>query len=87
MTYSSTKFEVNTFNALGGNNLSQNANISFPCVPNATYLKTYAAIFYAHLSRSANGDSCLGPVFRPLTDSDQHSFLIFLCHIGAPTFY
>ena len=23
---------------------------------------------------SANGESCLGPVFRPLTDSDQHSF-------------
>ena len=23
---------------------------------------------------SANVDSCLGPVFRPLTDSDQHSF-------------
>ena len=25
-------------------------------------------------SASANGESCLGPVFRPLTDSDQHSF-------------
>ena len=23
---------------------------------------------------SANGESWLGPVFRPLTDSDQHSF-------------
>ena len=23
---------------------------------------------------SANGESCLGPVFRPLTDSDQQSF-------------
>ena len=23
---------------------------------------------------SANGGSCLGPVFRPLTDSNQHSF-------------
>ena len=23
---------------------------------------------------SANGESCLGPVFRPLTDSDQHSY-------------
>ena len=37
-------------------------------------LKTYAAISNAHLSASANGESCLGPVFRPLTDSDQHSF-------------
>ena len=35
---------------------------------------------------SGNGLSCLGPVFRPLTDSDQHSFPIFLCHIGVPTF-
>ena len=25
-------------------------------------------------SASANGESCLDPVFRPLTDSDQHSF-------------
>ena len=40
-----------------------------------TPLKTYAAISNAHLSApSANGESCLGPVFRPLTDSDQHSF-------------
>ena len=23
---------------------------------------------------SASGETCLGPVFRPLTDSDQHSF-------------
>ena len=23
---------------------------------------------------SANGESCLGPAFRPWTDSDQHSF-------------
>ena len=39
VTYSSTKFEVTTFNGLEGNNLSQNAKISSPCVPNATYLK------------------------------------------------
>ena len=26
---------------------------------------------------SANRESCLGPVFRPLTDSDQHSFRYF----------
>ena len=35
---------------------------------------------------SANGESCLGPVFRPLMDSDQHSFPISLCHIGVPRF-
>ena len=29
---------------------------------------------------------CLGPVFWTLKDSDQHSFQIFLCHIGVPTF-
>ena len=34
---------------------------------------------------SGNGLSCLGPVFRPITDSDQHSFPIFLCHIGVRT--
>ena len=37
-------------------------------------------------SASGNGKSCLGPVSRPLTDSDQHCFPIFLCHIGVPTF-
>ena len=46
-------------------------------------LKTYAAISNAHLSRFWKR---LGPVFRPLTDSDQHSFPTFLCHIGVPTF-
>ena len=49
-------------------------------------LKTYAAISYAHLPASGNGKSCLGPVFRPLTDSDQNSFPIFLCHIVVPHF-
>ena len=39
-----------------------------------SYLKTYAAFSNAHLSRVWNGESCLGPVFRPLKDSDQHSF-------------
>ena len=46
------------------------------------FLKTYAAISNASL----NGESCLGPVFRPLTDSDQQQLPIFLCHIGVPTF-
>ena len=49
-------------------------------------LKTYAVISNAHLPASGNGESCLGPVFRPLTDSDQHSFPLFLCHISVPTF-
>ena len=35
---------------------------------------------------SENWESCLGPVFRTLTDSDQDSFSIFLYHIGDPTF-
>ena len=35
---------------------------------------------------SGNGEICLGPVFRPLTDSDQHSFPLFLCRVGVPTF-
>ena len=35
---------------------------------------------------SGNGLSCLRRVFRPLTDSDQQNFHIFLCHIGVQTF-
>ena len=49
-------------------------------------LKTYAAISNAHLSRVWKRVKLSGSRFRPLTDSDQHSFLIFLCHIGVPTF-
>ena len=47
-------------------------------------LKTYAAISHAHLF--SVWKQLKLPVFRPFTDSDQHSFQIFLCHIGVPTF-
>ena len=37
-------------------------------------LKTYAAFPMRTFPASANRESCLGPVFRPLMDSNQHSF-------------
>ena len=49
-------------------------------------LKTYAAFSNAHLSRVCKRGKLSGAVFRPLTDSDKHSFPITLCHIGVPTF-
>ena len=54
--------------------------------PSFSIPKTYAAISNGTLPASGNGYSCLGPVFRPLTDSNQHGFPTFLCHIGVPTF-
>ena len=38
--------------------------------PTMNFIKDICGYFPA----SANGESCLGRVFRPLTDSDQHSF-------------
>ena len=49
-------------------------------------LKTYAANFMRIITASASRLSCLGPVFRPFTDSDQHSFPKLLRHIDVPTF-
>ena len=31
-------------------------------------------------------ESCLGPVFRPFTNSDQYSFQILLCPMDISTF-
>ena len=43
-------------------------------------------IFMRIIPTSGNRWSILGPVFRPFTDSDQHSFQKRLCHIDVPTF-
>ena len=43
-------------------------------------------IFMGIIPASGNRLSCLGPVFRPFTDSDHHSFHKLLCHIDVPSF-
>ena len=43
-------------------------------------------IFMRIIPGSGNRLSCLGPVFRPFTDSDQHIFQKLLCYIDVPTF-
>ena len=47
-------------------------------------LKTYAA--RRTIPASGIRESCLGPVFPPLTNSIQYSFQILICQMDVPTF-
>ena len=50
------------------------------------YLKTYAAISNAHLSRFCKRGKLSGSCLSTLNGFGSTQLPIFLCHIGVPTF-
>ena len=59
---------------------------SYTIMFNFRYLKTYAAISNAHLSRVCKQGKLSGSCLLTLNGFGSTQLQIFLCHIGVPTF-